>query len=173
MLSRTMPTTRSYTRAEANRITPMIQARRARSASTISENPPFRLRYSNPNPNPNIEPPDDSMPPPRRPPIPGRRRLAGPPRGRIEEVSKEPSEQPEAPGDPGDDPGDDGGGDGRGDDDPNPDAKPDPDVADPIPNPNPNAEADGEAQVGRLLTGIERLTNNAGGNRPATSKAKC
>jgi hypothetical protein len=110
------------------------------------------------------------MPPPRRPPIPGRRRIADPPRGRIEEVSEEPSEQPEAPGDPGDD---DGGGDGGGDDDPDPDADPDPDVDDPIPNPNPNAEADGEAQVGRILTALERLAENAaGGNRPMTSKAK-
>jgi hypothetical protein len=45
-------------------------------------------------------------------------------------------------------------------------------VADPIPNPDPNAEADGEAQVGRLLAALERLAENAGGNRPATSKAK-
>jgi hypothetical protein len=134
MLSRTMPTTCSYTWAEANQITPMIQARRARRTSTVSENPPFRLRYSNTTPNPNIDPPDDSMPPPQCPPIPGRRHIADPPRGRIEEVSEEPSEQPEAPGDPGDDGGDDGGGDdGGGNDDPDPDAKPKPDVADPIP----------------------------------------
>jgi hypothetical protein len=146
----------------------MIQARRARSASTVSKNPPFRLHYSNMTPNPNIDPPDNSMPPPRRPPIPGRRCLAGPPRGCIAEVSEEPSEQPEAPGDP----GDDGGGDGGGDNDPDPDAEPEPDAADPIPNPNPNAEADGEAQVSRLLAALERLAENAGGNRPATSKAK-
>jgi hypothetical protein len=95
-----MPTTRSYTRAEANWITPTIQARRVRSTSTISENPPFRLRYSNPPPNLNIDPLDDSMPPPRHPPIPARRRIVNPPRGCIEEVSEEPSEQPEAPGDP-------------------------------------------------------------------------
>jgi hypothetical protein len=95
-----------------------------------------------------------------------------PPRGPIEEVSEEPPEQPEAPGDPGDDGGDDGGGDdGGGDDDPDPDSKPKPYAADPIPNPNLNAEADGKAQVGRLLVALERLAENAGGNRPATSKA--
>jgi hypothetical protein len=32
--------------------------------------------------------------------------------------------------------------------------------------------ADGEAQVGRLLAALERLAENAGGNGPATSKAK-
>jgi hypothetical protein len=117
------------------------------------------------------------MPPPRRPPIPGRRRIADPPRGRIEEVHEEPPEQPEVPGDPGDDGGgDDDGGDGDPDPDHDPDQDPDPeddpDAADPIPNPDPNAEADGEAQVGRLLAALERLAENAGGNRPAISKAK-
>jgi hypothetical protein len=112
------------------------------------------------------------MPPPRHPLIPARRRIADPPRGRIEEVSEEPSKQPEAPGDPSDDGGDDGGGDGRGDNDPNPNPEPDPDAADPIPNPDPNAEADSEAQVGQLLVALEHLAENAGRNRPATSKAK-
>jgi hypothetical protein len=88
-------------------------------------------------------------------------------------VSEEPSEQPEAPGDPGDDGGDDGGGDdGGGDDDPDADAEHEPYAADPIPNPNPNAEAEGEAQVSWLLAALKRLAENAGGNRPATSKAK-
>jgi hypothetical protein len=165
-----MPTTRSYTRAEANRITLTIQARRAGSTSTVSENPPFRLHYSNLTLNLDIDPPDDSMPPPQCPLIPVRRRIADPPRGRIEEVAEEPSKQPEAPGDPGDDGGDDGGGD----DDPDPDAEAEaePDVADPIPNPDLSAEADGEAQVGRLLAALETLAEDAGGNRPTTSKAK-
>jgi hypothetical protein len=96
-----------------------------------------------------------------------RRCVADPPQGHIEEVPEEPPELPEAP----EDPGDDGGDDGRGDDDPDP--KPDLNVPDPIPNTDPNAEADGEAQVGRLLAGLERFAENAaGGNRPATSKAK-
>jgi hypothetical protein len=111
------------------------------------------------------------MPPPRHPLIPGRRHITDPPRGHIEEVPKEPPKQPEAPGDPGDDGSDDGcGDDGGGDDDPNP--KPNPNAADPIPNPDPNAEADGSAQVGQLLAALERLAENTGGNRPATSKAK-
>jgi hypothetical protein len=120
------------------------------------------------------------MPPPRRPPIPARRCIADPPRGRIEEVSEEPSEPPKVPGDPGDDGGDDGSGDdsggddGGGDNDPNPDPDPDPDpdAADPIPNPDLNAETDGEAQVGQLLAALERLAENTGGNRPTTLKAK-
>jgi hypothetical protein len=163
-----MPTTCSYTRAEASRITPTIQARRAQSTSTISENPPFRHRYANLPPNPNIAPPANPMPPPQCPLIPARRRVANPPRGHIEEVLEEPPEQPEEPGDPGDD---DGGHDGGGDDDPNP--KPEPDAADPIPNPDPNAEADSKAQVSQLLMALEWLAENVtGGNRPATSKAK-
>jgi hypothetical protein len=93
-------------------------------------------------------------------------RVADPPQGHIEEVPEEPPEEPGEPPDPGDD---DGGDDGGGDDDPTHD----PDEADPIPNPDLNAEADGKAQVGRLLVALERLANNAaGGNRPATSKAK-
>jgi hypothetical protein len=144
------PTTCSYTRAEASRITLTIQARRARSTSTISENPLFRLRYANPPPNPNIAPPANPMPPLQRPPIPVRRRVADPPQGHIEEVPEEPPEQPKAPGDPGDD---SGGDDGKGDNDPNPNF--DPNAADPIPNPDPNAEADGEAQVGWLLVALD------------------
>jgi hypothetical protein len=58
---------------------------------------------------------------------------------------------------------------GGGDDDPDPDAEPNPNADDPIPNPDPNAEADG---VGCLLAALERLAENTGGNRPATSKAK-
>jgi hypothetical protein len=45
-------------------------------------------------------------------------------------------------------------------------------VADPIPNPDLDAETDGKAQVSRLLAALEQLTENTGGNRPATSKAK-
>jgi hypothetical protein len=81
------------------------------------------------------------MPPPQRPLIPARQRLADPPQGHIGEVPEEPPKQPKDPEDPGENSG--------GNDDPDP--KPDPNAADPIPNPDPNAEVDSEAQVGRLL----------------------
>jgi hypothetical protein len=120
-----MPTTRSYTKAEASRMTLMIQARRAQSTSTISKNSPFR--HHNLPPNPNIAPPTNPVSPPQCPPIPARRCGAYPPRGNIEELPEEPPEHPGDPSDPGDD---DGRGDSGDDDDP----EPDPDGADPIPN---------------------------------------
>jgi hypothetical protein len=127
-----MPTTRSYTRtetrAEDSQVTPTIEARRARGASSIPENPPFQHRYSNPSP---------------VPPAP-RRRVVGTTKGCISEVFEEPNAEPPEPSDPSDD-----------DDDGDPDLDPDPESGtlsgedDPIPNPDPNAEADGEEQVGR------------------------
>jgi hypothetical protein len=151
-----MPTTRSYTRtqthAKDSRVTPTIEARRARGASSILENPPFRHRYSNPSP----------VPPALR------RRVIGTTKGRISKVFEEPNAKLPEPSDPGDDDGD-----------PNP--NPDPESStmtgedNPIPNPDLNAEADGEEQVGcRLIAALERLADNGlgGGSERHRSRAK-
>jgi hypothetical protein len=139
-----MPTTRSYTRtqtrAEESRVTPTIEARRARDVSSIPESPPFQHRYSNPSP---------------VPPAP-RRRVVSTTKGRIDEVFEEPHADPLEPSDPGD--GDD---DGDGDPDPDPESSTLSGADDPGPNPDPNAEADGEEQVGcRLIVALERLADN-------------
>jgi hypothetical protein len=148
-----MPTTRSYThtqtRAKDSRVTPTIEARRARGASSIPENPPFRHRYSNPSP---------------VPPAP-RRREVGTTKGRISEVFEEPNAEHPEPSDPGDD-------DGDGNPDPDPESSSLSGEDDPIPNPNPNAEADGEEQVGcRLIAALERLADNGRAERQG-SRAK-
>jgi hypothetical protein len=153
-----MPTTCSYTRtqtrAEGSRVTLTIEARRARGASSIPENPPFRHRYSNP-------PPVPSAP---------KCQVVGTIQGCISKVIDEPSGDLPEPSDP-------GGGDDNGD--PNPDPDPESgtlsEAENPIPSPDPNAEANSEEQVGRqMLAALERLAEHGlgGGAERHGSRAK-